>query len=90
MSIEFSRDLSLIWLSLLCMITLAPPIVILYFAMRGLNWLHQRTLLAAQKSQQLTQRVSTQVDTQTQRVSQPLIRLHQQSARLRTVVRKLL
>lgn len=89
MTIAFWRDVSVVWLSLFCFVGLAIPLVALYFAVRGLNAAHRKTISGLRQAQRYSRTVQEQSDVLSQRVSAPLIRAHGQATRWRMLVRRL-
>ncbi len=47
-----SRNISIIWLSLFCLVGLLPPVVILYFAVMGMNWVRRESKPIFQRARQ--------------------------------------
>jgi hypothetical protein len=72
-----------VWLSLFCFIALAPPIVLLYFAVRGMNRVNRQAPLLLQKAQQLQRNAADKVVTASDHVVAPVIRIQRGSTRLR-------
>lgn len=90
MELAFWRDLSVIWLSLFCFIGLAIPLVVLYFAVRGMNALHDSTYRLLLRAQSISHRVPAQTEQVAARVSEPVIQLQRQTTRVETFLKSLL
>ncbi len=84
MSIAFWRDLSVVWLSLFCFIALVIPIVILYFVVRGMNYVQGKVHMLFQKAQGISRLVRVQTDRISDKVAEPVIQAHGRFAKTRT------
>lgn len=89
MELALWRDLSVIWLSLFCFVGLAIPLVGLYFAVRGMNALHDMTYRLMRRTQRLSRQVPVQTDRAAAKVIDPLIRMQAQATRIETFVQSL-
>lgn len=89
MTLDFTRNLSIIWLSLLCLVALAPPLIILYFAVRGMNWVHRKSTVLFQKARQGSDLVLDRTNQYGDRVAAPLIQVNRRSAQIRAFVTQL-
>ncbi len=83
MSVAFWRDISVIWLSLFCFVALVIPIVILYFAVRGMNFVQVKTHMLFQKAQGISRLVSVQTESISEKVAEPVIQAHSRFAKTR-------
>jgi len=90
MDVTVWRDLSVIWLSLFCLIGLVLPLVVLYFAVRGMNALHGIVQRLVQRGQGLSGQVRSQVTTVSARVDEQAVRFQGRVKRVEAIVRKLL
>jgi hypothetical protein len=90
MDIAFWRNLAIVWLSLFCLIGLAVPLVVLYFAVRGLQRVPGKVRPLLHKAQGYSQAMHQQSETLSTRVSEPLVRLHHRATHLLTAVRLVL
>jgi hypothetical protein len=61
-SLAFWRDLAIVWLALLCLIGMAVPLVVAFFAVKGMGILLGRAPALLGKVHQVTQHVRTQTD----------------------------
>lgn len=89
MTLSVWRDISIVWLSLFCLIGLAIPLVALYFAVLGLNSLHQKTAGALRQGQIYSRQLRQQGDHLSRSVAEPVIRTSGKASRWRTVVERL-
>jgi len=89
MSLAFWRDISVIWFSLFCFIALVIPIVILYFAVRGMNILQAKVLPLLHKAQEISGLMRTQTDRMSQRVVEPVIQINSRYTKTKTRLQKL-
>lgn len=80
--LSFWRDLSVVWLSLFCFIGLAIPLAILYFAVRGMNALHDKSFQLLRRAQQTSHRIPKQTEQLANRVSEPVIALQKRTKRM--------
>jgi hypothetical protein len=90
MTLDFWRDVSVVWLSLLCLIGLVIPLAVLYFAVRGLNRAHYATIALLRRGQRYSHSARLQSEELSERISGPLIHLNRQATRLRTALQQLL
>jgi hypothetical protein len=88
-SLAFWRDVSIVWLSLFCLIGLAIPLVVFYFAVRGLNFVHRHVAALLQRGQGYSRIMRQQSEKLSHQVAAPVIRTHSQATRWRTVARRL-
>lgn len=89
MSLAFWRDVSVVWLSLICFIGPLIVLVALYFAVRGLNAVHRKTASGLRQMQGYSRVMQEQSNALSNQVSAPLIRAHGQATRWRTLARRL-
>jgi len=83
------RDISIVWLSLFCFIGLAIPLVVLYFAVRGLQAAHNGTARLLQRAQGYSQLMQQQSQKLSQRAVEPVIQAHKEGVRAQTTVQRL-
>jgi predicted transcriptional regulator len=89
MSIELWRNVSLVWLSLLCFVALLIPLVILYFAVRGLRIAHQKVGGGLRRLRAYSQTMNQGSGVISQRVAEPVIRAQRQVTRWQTAIAQL-
>lgn len=85
MELAFWRDLSIIWLSLLCFIGLIPPLVIFYFMVRGMHAVNQRALPLMKTAQTYSRLARDKTDDVANRVTEPVLRTQAQAAKWQRV-----
>ncbi len=90
MELIFWRDVSIIWLSLFCFIGLAIPLVALFFVVRAMNTLHERSLHLLRQAQTMSRRVPVQTEQIADKVAEPVIKLQQQIKRAEVFLHSLL
>jgi len=88
--LAFWRDLSVVWLSLFCFVGLAVPLVILYFAVRGMNALHGKSYQLLRQAQRTSRKLPAQTEQLANRVSEPVIQLQKRTKRLEAFFQSLL
>ena len=88
MSTRLLADLSLIWLSLLCFVSLLPPIVIGYFAVRGMNVALNKTPLVMQKGQKWGHSMKEQTQILQGQVSTPILQVRARTDKFEQFVDK--
>lgn len=89
MSLELWRNISIIWLSLLCLIALAIPLALFFVLVRLMNRAHFKVLEVARKSQQVSRSVADRSVQYSERATAPILRLRTRASSLRTTVRTL-
>ena len=89
MSIALWRDISVVWLSLFCFVALVIPIVILYFAVRGMNFVQEKTHMLFLKAQGISQIVRVRTESISEKVAKPVIQAHGSFAKTRTWLQSL-
>ena len=90
MILETTRNISLIWLSLLCFIALAPPLLILFFMVRGLNWVTAKARPIFRRAREGSETVQQQVERYSVLAANPLIRLKGQERRWRQTISEIM
>lgn len=89
MELAFWRNIAIVWLSLFCFVGLIIPLVIGYFAVRGLAVVPGKVRPLLRKAQGYSQIMQQQSEKASQRVAAPVIQLHVQATKLQTIVTKL-
>lgn len=89
MGLEFWRNLAVVWLSLLCLVTLIIPVVVLYFAVRGMGYLNAATPKLLQKGQGYTQMAKVQSDQISEKVARPIVQAQTKASRIEATIRSL-
>lgn len=81
MDLAFWRDVSIVFLSIQTFILLLIPLVIFYFAVRGLNFLHVRLPRFLFRAQDISTMVRTRTESLSERVADPLVRAERERTR---------
>lgn len=89
MSLDFWRNISVIWLSLLCFIGLLPPLAIGYFLVRGMNWVLSKERWLFDQAQLYSGRARAEVDRASGYVVEPLIAVRKRGAQVDATVSRL-
>ncbi|MEZ4656651.1 MAG: hypothetical protein R2911_03695 [Caldilineaceae bacterium] len=89
MGLEFWRDLAVVWLSLLCLVTLIVPVVALYFAVRGMGYVNEAVPKLLHKAQGYTQMAKTQTNQMSDKVAQPIVQARAKASRIEATIRSL-
>lgn len=89
MSLSFWRDVSIVWLSLLCFIGLIIPLATLFFAVKGLDIAHRKSLSFLRKSQGYSRAMRQPSERLSERVAAPVIHSHSGFVRIRTAWQRL-
>lgn len=85
MSLDFWRNVSVVWISIHAFILFLIPTVIAYFTVRGINWLLAKTKLGFSKAQGFSRRVNQKTEALSERVVAPVIAAHSKAARAQRV-----
>ncbi len=86
----FWRDLSVVWLSLFCFVGMAIPLVILYFAVRGMNALHDKSYHLLRRLQTVSSKVPRQAERIATQVSEPVVQVQKRVKRVESFLHALL
>lgn len=89
MGVEFWRDLAVVWLSLLCLVMLILPVVVLYFAVRGMGAVNAAAPRFLHKAQSYTQMAKVQTNQMSEKVAQPIVRAQSRASKMSTTIRSL-
>ena len=89
MDLSAWADLSLIWLSFLSFILGIVPLVLLYFAVRGMLVVNRRVPRYLKLGQYYSGLVRDQTRKYSQLAAEPVMKAHGQAARVETVIRRL-
>ena len=81
MDLAFWADVSIVFLAIQTFILLLIPLGILYFAVRGLNFLHVRLPRLLFRAQDISTMVRTRTETMSERVADPLVRAERERTR---------
>jgi hypothetical protein len=89
LSLSLWRDISLVWLSLLCLIGLALPLALAYLAVRGMDLALNKAAIGLQKAQELSRQMRIQTEMLSERAATPVIYVHRRAARWQQIARAL-
>ena len=89
MSLSLWRDISVVWLSVLCLIALVVPLGIAYFAVIGMHRVLNVVPGYLERSQRLSASLRTKTVDVSQRVAEPVLAGEQKMTRWTTTWRKL-
>ncbi|MCL4832822.1 MAG: hypothetical protein KJZ86_10285 [Caldilineaceae bacterium] len=82
MSLEFWRNVSVVWIAIHAFILFLIPAAIAYFLVRGINWLLAKTKLGFSKAQGFSRQVNEKTDALSERVAAPVIAAHSRATRI--------
>lgn len=82
MSLDFWRNVSVVWIAIHAFILFLVPTVIAYFLVRGINWVLAKTKLGISKAQGFSRQVNERTETISARVVAPVIAVHSKAARV--------
>jgi hypothetical protein len=68
------RDISLVWLALITFIGLVFPLVLFFFAVRGMHWVLTRVPLLSDKAQRTSRQMAVKADALSRQIAEPVIR----------------
>lgn len=80
MDLALWRDISIVILALHLFVLLIFPLVIAFFLVKGINWVHRQTAPLLNKAQTLSRRMRDQSAELSQQAVAPLIKSHAKSA----------
>jgi len=84
------RDISMVWLALLCFVGLLPPMIILYLMVRGMGELNRKMPRLLDKIRARNHTLSEKAEQVSTQVSQPVMRIQQRVAHVESVMESLL
>ncbi|NJN82452.1 MAG: hypothetical protein HC802_09380 [Caldilineaceae bacterium] len=87
--LSFWADISVIWLSLLFFIFAMIPLVIFYFAVRGMNIVNNRAQGFFRRAQSVSRTTRDRTIAVSDRIADPIVRTQGQVTKAETVVQKL-
>ena len=80
MSLEFWRNVSVVWIAIHAFVLFLVPTAIAYFLVRGINWLLAKTKIGFTKAQSFSRQVNERTETISVRVAAPVIAAHSKAA----------
>jgi hypothetical protein len=87
MGLATMRDISLLWLILLGLITILPVTVIFYFLIRGMTRLRQLALLYLPIAQEKTRVLSIRTEEISRKIANPIISAQAKAAQVNGVTK---
>ena len=89
MDLAFWRDISIVFLAIQTFILSIIPLVLLYFAVRGLNFVHMRLPRYLFRAQDISKLVRTRTESMSERIADPLVRAEGERTRATTTLKTL-
>lgn len=89
LSLGMWRDISLIWLSLLCFIGLVLPLALAYLAVRGMDAALRHASTGLHKAQSLSAQARVKTASMSHKVAAPVIAVNRHVSRWQRVARAL-
>jgi hypothetical protein len=90
MTLAQLRDISVVWLSLLCFIGMLIPLAVTYFAVRGMNHVLDKTPGAMRRAQGISRAARDRTLAVSNQVAEPLIRTQGAVVRTQATARAIL
>ncbi len=84
MSLEFWRNVSVVWIAIHAIVLFLIPTAIAYFLVRGINWLLSKTKLGFAKAQGVSRQVNERTEALSERIAAPVIAARSKAARVQT------
>ncbi len=85
MSLEFWRNVSVVWIAIHAFVLFLIPTVIAYFTVRGINWVLAKTKLGFSKAQGFSRQVNEKTEALSERVAAPVIAAHSKARKVQQV-----
>ena len=89
MNLSTWANISLVWLSLLCFINLLIPLIVAYFAVRGMNAVHNKTRSLFHTTQSYSRQLRDRADDLSEQARAPIVRARSKEAALEQTLRSL-
>lgn len=89
MSLEFWRNVSVVWIAIHAFVLFLIPTAIAYFLVRGINWLLAKTKVGFSKAQGFSRQVNQRTDAISERIAAPVIAAHSKAARVERTGKRL-
>ncbi len=87
-SLRTWTDLSIVLLSLECMVFLVIALAVGYFLVRVMNIVHIKAFSATRKAQEITRIVATTTNRVSEKVAEPMIVSHREATRAQSTMRE--
>jgi len=85
MSLEFWRNVSVVWIAIHAFVLFLIPTAIAYFMVRGINWVLAKTKLGFSKAQGFSRQVNEKTEALSDRVAAPVIAAHSKASKVQQV-----
>lgn len=85
MTLEFWRNVSVVWIAIHAFILFLIPTAIAYFLVRGINWVLANTRRGFAKAQNFSGQVNRKTDEISNKVVAPVIRARSAATRLQRI-----
>lgn len=85
MSLEFWRNLSVVWIAIHAFVLFLIPTAIAYFLVLGINWVLAKTKLGFSKAQGFSRQINQKTEALSERVAAPVITAHSKASRAQRV-----
>jgi len=82
MSLEFWRNVSVVWIAIHAFVLFLVPTAVAYFLVRGINWVLAKTKIGFVKAQSVSRQVNERTEAVSARVAAPVIAAHSKVARV--------
>ena len=89
MSLEFWRNVSVVWIAIHAFLLFLIPTAIAYFLVRGINWLLVKSRLGFTKARGFSRQVAEKTEAVSNQVAAPVIAVHSQATRAQQTGRSL-
>lgn len=89
MGLDFWRDVSVVWLSLLCFVGLLIPLVATYYAIRGMHAALGKSRSAFGAAQSYSSAVRRRTEFYSRKIAGPVVEAEREAAKAQTVIRTL-
>lgn len=89
MTLEFWRNLSIVWIGLHVFLLTAIPLVIAFFAVRGMNWVLKNAAVGFHKLQYFSGLTRQRTEDYANKVADPVIRTRSKAVGARVAVSRL-
>lgn len=89
MTLDFWRDLAIVWLAFLCLIGMVIPLAVSIFAVKGMHILVDRSPTLLAKARGVSRRVRSVSEEGSRRVVEPVVAARRTTTRITTVVDRL-
>jgi len=84
MSLEFWRNVSVVWIAIHAFVLFLIPTAIAYFLVRGINWLLSKTKLGLAAAQGISRQVNERTEALSERIAAPVIAARSKATRVQT------